>query len=377
MKKILFSLLLMTIGLNIYAQQYTVVGDLTGFANGTKFYLRELMSDTDVDSALLTNGKFTMRGKTSAVKAYWLHTTYANNFFYTNLLFGAEKISIKGDAKDFPWHLNATGSVNQDVLNILNSQTKDLWKEREPLVNVVMPILMGPQTDSTKKISDPLIKEMRKIDSALEAITLKFIDEHRNSYAALRELFWKRNKYSKEEFANIFASVAPIYKNSSFGRAIANYLKVGEPLKKGDTFYDFTAADINGKNYKLSDYKGKYILLDFTETYCGPCILSAEGLKELSKTYADRLQVISFYAESKKEVMREGIARDKFTWPCVWDGKGDNSEIKLKYGIQSFPTFVLIDPNGKIILRLSGYGKDDNGKGNLENAVDKLLQASK
>ncbi len=171
--------------------------------------------------------------------------------------------------------------------------------------------------------------------------------------------------------------VNPNLKNSLFGKLLTNYQKVGNILKKGDQYYDFMASDLSGKKYELSAYKGKYILIDFVETYCAPCVEASTDLVNLSKKYATELQIISFYVETDAKVVKEGLDRDKPTWPAIWDGKGHESTIKMKYGATGFPTFVLIAPDGKIIMHSSGFSKDDNGKGSLESAVDRLMQKAK
>jgi thiol-disulfide isomerase/thioredoxin len=360
----------------VYAQQYQIKAQLTGFADQTKFYLKDLIANVNVDSAVLVDGKFEMKGKNSVVKAFWLYTN-VKPVVYTNLLIGPEQVLVKGDLKDFSMDLKITGSKHQDYFNVLNNQTKDLWKQRDIVVDSIMPYITGQKVDSTKKIAKRLGAKMNEIDSVVDGITLKFISENLNSYAAIRELYWKKNKYKKEEFERLFNAIKPEFKQSVFGKQIENYLKVGDALKKGDAYYDFEGADIKGKKHRISAYKGKYILLDFTETYCGPCILAADDLKKVAIKYPSELQIITFYAETNKKIMQEGLNRDQFNWPSIWDGKGNYSEITLKYGVQGYPTFVVINPEGKIVLKFSGYGKEDNGKGNIENEIDKLFKKSK
>ncbi|MEE1945409.1 TlpA disulfide reductase family protein [Pedobacter sp. KR3-3] len=358
----------------VRAQQYVISAELTGFADRTKFYLKDTDAGIIIDSVEIKDGKFTMKGKSSEVKSFWLFARPNNDYRYTTFLIGPEKISIRGDIKDFPRHVQLTGSKNQDVANKLTGQTRDLWKSRDSLVLLLRPHIGQTPTDSLKAITNPIGKQISQIDSLLELATSNFIKENLNSHSGLREFYDKKRNYKRADFEALFNTVDPELKNSTFGKRIADYLKVGNVLKKGESFYDFEANNINGKKYRLSDYKGKYILLDFTETYCGPCILSTEDLKKLSAKYANQLQIISFYVEKDKKTIKEGLTRDKPTWPCLWDGKGTYSEIVLKYGVAGTPTFVVIDPEGKIQSRFSGFEKDENGKGSLANRIDKLLQ---
>jgi len=375
MKKLIAMLLLTYCFMLSKAQQYQINATLTGFENKTKFYLKDINTDKKIDSAVLIDGKLSMKGKISQVKALWLCGYYKNQFYFTNLLIGADQVTIKADAKDFPWYVSITGSKSQDKANILNNQVKQLWQERDSLIKIVFPLTLAKQSDSIRKITKPLIKQIQKLDSAREAITENFISANLNSDAALQQLYYKKNSYKKEDFIELMNKINPIYKNTFYGKLLVNYQKVGDILKKGDQFYDFSAADLQGKKYTLSDFKGKYILLDFTETYCAPCIEAAGDLAILAKKYPEELQIISFYGETDPNVMQIGLDRDRPLWPAIWDGKGQQSEISLKYGVTGFPTFVLIAPDGEIISHTSGFGRDDNGKGSLATNIDFIMKS--
>ncbi|HEY5327751.1 MAG TPA: TlpA disulfide reductase family protein [Mucilaginibacter sp.] len=163
------------------------------------------------------------------------------------------------------------------------------------------------------------------------------------------------------------------FKISHFGARIGNYLKVGNILKNGDQMADFEAMDKDGHKHHLSDTKGKYVLLDFSTTYCGPCIESLKDLKIISKKYADQIQIISFSGDGGKATWLKGINRDRPAWLTLWDGKGNYGETILKYGVTGYPSFFLIDPQGKIVSKWVGYGKDPGKKGSLETEVDEFL----
>lgn len=377
MKKITFFLCLFLTAIAVNAQQYTIKAELTGFKEHTKFYLKDNTIDQNIDSAILVNGKFTLKGKISSVKTFWLYTSTKDALYFTNLLMGADEVSITADAKDFPWYVKIKGSPSQDVANILVQETKALWKARDSIMKILMPMVFAKQSDSIRLITAPMSKQVAKLDSAREVITDQFIAKYYNSDAGLQQLYYKREQHTKEQLEKMLLAVQPKFKNGLFGTRLTNYIKVGNILKKGDQYHDFEAKDLGGKKYTLSSFKGKYILLDFTETYCGPCILAVEDLKKLTNKYVDQLQIVTFYVETNQKIVQEGLDRDLPKWPTIWDGKGSDSEIAMKYGINSYPTFVLIDPNGKIVSRFTGFGKDDNGKGSLEKEIERVLEKSK
>ncbi|RZL34915.1 MAG: DUF4369 domain-containing protein, partial [Pedobacter sp.] len=189
------------------AQQYQVNATLTGFENQTKFYLRDINTDKKIDSALLIDGKLSMKGKINEVRALWLCCNHKNKFYFTNLLIGAEQVTIKADAKDFPWYVSISGSKSQDKANILNNEVKQLWQERDSLIKIVFPLTLVKQSDSIRQITKPLIKQIQKLDSTRETITEKFIFANLNSEAALQQLYYKKNSYKKEDFIELMNKV--------------------------------------------------------------------------------------------------------------------------------------------------------------------------
>jgi len=365
MKKIAL-LFLMCIGATyVYAQQYTINANITGFKDGTKFFLHDLESQTDIDSAVIANNKLTFTGKLPYnPESVWFCAFSNNQFYYTNLFIGKGKLTVTGDIADFPFYLKITGSADQDIYTILNNKTKAYYKQRNVLVNEVMAL----KGDSVEK-SEKIWRTISGLDSACDAIRKQFIKENLNSYAALNELNYLRSKYSRDTLQQMYNLLKPLYKQSKYGQRIATYLKIGDILKKGDTYADFEALDKDGKSHKISDIKGKYILLDFSETGCGPCILSLKDLRDIKQQYADKITIITFSGDAGKDTWLYGLNRDKPDWLSLWDGKGRYGKTILKYGITGYPTFCIINPDGKIVSLSTGFGD----QGSLENSVKQIL----
>lgn len=364
MKKLSVCSLLLVLMIHLQAQQYHIRGRITGFKNGSRVYLWDIDEQRNVDSALLLSNSFSMKGRLDNTPgSFWLQvkTGNPNESYWCILFIGNENVTVTGDRKDFPHYLTIAGSSSQDVYNILDHKTRALYKRRDSLVAHYFKLEHeGQQPEEQKKIG----RMMNKIDDTTVAIRKEFIQTHSNSYAGLKELFFLKSKFDSQTIRNIYDGLTPAFRQSSYGQAIANYLAIGTVLKKGDQCSDFEAIDQYGKKHRLSDMKGKYILLDFMTTYCGPCIKSVDELRRISEKYANKLVVISFNADGNKEVWMNGVTRDKPTWQSWWDGKGAYGNVIQKYGVTGYPTFFLIDPSGKIIHETSGYGT-----GQLERIV--------
>ena len=132
-------------------------------------------------------------------------------------------------------------------------------------------------------------------------------------------------------------------------------------IDSGTIAYTIQTQDIFGKPFNLSDYKGKYVLIDFWGTWCRPCVGSIPDLVKLANKYKNNLQVVSVALDAQENIplIKTMIAEKKMNWIHLYQ---DDSEptaagkqpIISAYRVEHFPTQVLIDPNGLIVLRTTG-----------------------
>jgi peroxiredoxin len=352
------------------AQQYLIKGNITGFPDGSPFLLKDLDVDEVIDSAVMKDHTFTLKGRFPDPPAsLWLYSVYNNNFYYVILLIGNDTITVNGDIKDLPFDIAVTGSHTQDEKNALNALTKEQYKSRA----ILMSSYFSVQGDSAETAQSAILNKINVLDSLNLAVRKKFIDDHQDTYIGMQEMFFLRNQLGRDTLHALYASLPPFLRESRFGARISNFLKIGEPVKAGDGMADFTAYDRDGKSRRPSEYKGRYVLLDFSTTYCGPCMQSVADMRKLTAQYADRLQIISLSGDEGKKTWLTGMDRDQPNWLSLWDGKGIYGEAMLKYGVTGFPTFCLVDPQGKIVSLWSGYGKEKDGSGSLESAIVKAI----
>jgi len=345
---------------------FTISGQVTGFPDGTKFYLRNLATDAVFDSALVKNNTFKFKGSlASPPEQIWLNTTVDKKFVYTNLLIGNDNITVKGDISDFPWNVNIKGSKTQEDFNYSQSLTKENNIKRDSLVQAFMKL---PQ-EKQQEIGAEIWGEIGKIDSITQVSRINYVKSHPDTYTSVIELGYLKNQLPKDTIQKIFKNYTPEIKESKYAKVVEVYLR--ENIAKiGDKFHDFEGMNQKGEKVKFSNIRGEYTLLDFTAAYCGPCIQAADELVEINKEYSDSLKIVSFTQDPKKDVWLKSLERDKVTWNSIWDGKGRYSETSIKYGIQGIPTFVLINPEGIIIDKWTGYSK-----GSVTNKLEKKITA--
>ena len=126
----------------------------------------------------------------------------------------------------------------------------------------------------------------------------------------------------------------------------AERVKIGEQMK------DFTLFDREGKTHQLSEFKGKYTILEFTWAGCGGCIFVKPFLEEFYKRNKDKAEIVAIYNDKKESWMKEG-QEHKASYH-EWSDPEQASEPVAAYDVHAFPTFVVIDHNGKVLDKKEG-----------------------
>lgn len=330
---------------------YRITGEVTGFPDSTMMYLQNTNTQENIDSAYVIAGHFEMNGTLEHTpEQLWLHTRVDNS--YTYLLIGNDEIQVRGDITDFPWYVQVSGSKIHDEWTLFREATVQYDVARDSLVQRYF-LLPPDAKEEVKTIWDTI----RRIDSVTQSLRTDLVKTNINTYAGLIELGYLKRSLPFDTVGALYGRLSPDLQASKYGKVIATFLE-GVIPEIGDNFLDFEAFDASGKSTRFSALaKGRYVLLDFTAAYCGPCIEAAPELREISEQFSDSLSVVSFSVDEKKDIWLNSLKRDSVSWMSLWDGKGTFSDTYIQYGISGFPTFLLINPEGRITAKWSGYGK--------------------
>jgi thiol-disulfide isomerase/thioredoxin len=116
---------------------------------------------------------------------------------------------------------------------------------------------------------------------------------------------------------------------------------------------DFELATLAGEAVRDETYAGRVLLLDFWATWCGPCVAAVPSLREMARKLAgEPFTLLSVSTDRQRKLVERFVAKHEMDWPQVWDGDGGFSR---RLGINSFPTYVLVDHTGAIVYRTSGW----------------------
>ena len=123
---------------------------------------------------------------------------------------------------------------------------------------------------------------------------------------------------------------------------------------------DFSLNDLNGNSVSLSDFRGKWIIIDFWGSWCSPCLKGMPELKEIYRQYGDKIAIIGVDCNDTEEIWRNAVDHLELPWISLYQPK--EGIVTKIYSVSAFPTKVVINPNGKIQKIYSGASptfKDD------------------
>lgn len=154
------------------------------------------------------------------------------------------------------------------------------------------------------------------------------------------------------ELQALYNTLSKNVKNSNEGKEFQDYLNTLETVQIGKVAPAFTQNDTTGNPVKLSDFKGKYVLLDFWASWCPDCrVESPDLVKTYQQFKGENFEILGISFDKDRNSWIKAIHADKLHWRHVSDLKRWQNDVGTLYGVKSIPQNVLIDPTGKIVAK--------------------------
>lgn len=341
--------------------QFVLDGKAPGYKHAY-IYLQYL--DTDGvfirDSTAIKNGTFHFTGKASepfmaSLKNNNDPRSY-NDSGNISLFLEPKKMSIIVEDGKFG-HARMEGSASQKQFSTIQQQQSAVNKNWK----VVMDTLTAVNKRSNFEYQELKNWVLIPFHNEMKEIINNSLLQNPGTYVTAYYLRFKVDELSEDSLKRLYAAFPEKVKQSKYGKLLNEEIQKKSIGVPGAMAHDFASDDINGTPLKLSDFKGKYVLLDFWASWCLPCRKGNPHLKEVYAQYKDKgFEIIGISDDdSKPEAWKKAVEKDGTgIWKHVlrgmkktetgFDRTNDKSDF---YNIHSLPTKILIDPTGKIIGR--------------------------
>lgn len=318
------------------ADSYTLSGNIKGIKDQT-VYLRFGKTNDSLKSA---TGEFLFKGPISEMTVAYLRVGKTSVPVFldknTTLNFTASLDELE--------NATVTGSKMNEDLSKYTASIAALNNKKRPIMASLMDAYQKKQP--YKEYSDQVEKIEDEINVQAKAFIKANPESSLSAWLVRTKLFYGEDS----ELAEAYGYLKGEALTTKYAKDVSKKIEVNAKTGVGQIAMDFTQNDVNEKPITLSSLRGKYVLVDFWASWCGPCRQENPNIVKAYNQFKDKgFTILGVSLDQKKEPWLKAIEKDQLTWAHVSDLKYWQNEVAVQYGINAIPASFLLDPNGKII----------------------------